>query len=165
MLDIIPSGSHKDKKQVALKKSKPDVVELTWKLPVRLRRPVSDEFRRRAVVTKRPAEWQRQMGAEHHTGDVYRNSRPEIRLPEPPYAGRFAKVGPGGRKLPLTRRGARPAAKQSRDLVVSGERDAPYQFHEGGDRKVEKIVLPLGRLSRRARMKSYTSFWKMRTPN
>ena len=161
MLDIIPSGPHKGKKQAALKKSKPDVVELTWKLPVRLRRPVSDEFRRRAVVTKRPAEWQRQMGVEHHTGDVYRNSRPEIRLPEPPYAGRFAKAGPAGLKLPLTRRGARPAAAQSRDLVVSGERDAPYQFHEGGDRKVEKIVLPLGRLSRRARMKSYTSFWKM----
>lgn len=168
MLDIIPSGPHKGKKPAALKKLKPDVVELTWKLPVRLRRPVSDEFRRRAVVTKRPAEWQRQMGVEHHTGDVYRNSRPEIRLPEPPYAGRFAKAGPPVQqagppalKLRGTRQEARPAAAQSKDLVVSGERDAPYQFHEGGDRKAEKIVLPLGRLSRRARMKSYTSFWKM----
>lgn len=102
----------------------PSVVSLEWKLPSRLRRPIRDELarqrqlrrQREAVVQfkrkplyvmpetkaaptpKRPGN----IGAEHHTGDVYRASAPSVRLALPPYAGRFMR-GVRGARVPTAR--------------------------------------------------------------
>lgn len=98
----------------------PRVVKLTNKLPARLRRPVRDElerqrrrqrvrdavvrFERRPLYSEVPSAPPRHAqsrpplaslpGAEQHTGDVYMQSRPEVNLPAPPYAGSFVRRGP-----------------------------------------------------------------------
>jgi hypothetical protein len=110
VLDIIPSEQFK-KKQGQTKKPVSNVVKTTWKLPVRLRRPINQEaarlkkekgvrFERRAIATEipssKPPDWrkasaQKNVGVEWHTGDVYMKSRPSISLSVPPYAGKYAK--------------------------------------------------------------------------
>lgn len=78
----------------------PRVVQLSWRLPARLRRPVRQElkrernaqamnFKRRSIRTRLPAEENR--GLEHHTGDMYRGVKPAVRVAMPPYAGSFIK--------------------------------------------------------------------------
>ena len=114
MLDIIPSEQFK-KKHAVKKKPAANVVKTTWKLPVRLRRPINQEaarakegkgvqFERRAIATElpsnRPPDWKKSAGRENtgvewHTGDVYMRSRPNVSLSLPPYMGSFAKRATG----------------------------------------------------------------------
>ncbi|MFH1354128.1 MAG: DUF4012 domain-containing protein [bacterium] len=149
MLDIIPAGSSGGEGKAKNRKQKPNVVELSWKLPVRLRRPVSDDFKRRTITTKRPTRVQKQMGVEHHTGDVYRNSRAEMRLPEPPYTGKFSR-GCISSPKPVTHRVVRRATQQP---ALGVERDLAYKFTGEVNKKstpsVERIVLPRGRLRKK----------------
>lgn len=97
--------------RVASSPQLPKTVALQWKLPARLRKPIREQlqkerhlkkqrqamvhFSRRPLVTQPPAglvsRGPRNQGAEHHTGDVYKNSRPAMRVTLPPYAGRVAR--------------------------------------------------------------------------
>jgi len=85
----------------------PRTVTVDWKLPARLRRPVRSElarqrrrrnktesvqFKRRALYSDGVARSSRKnRGAEHHTGDVYRSAKPQLRIETPPYAGAIAR--------------------------------------------------------------------------
>ena len=155
------------------------MVEIDWRLPARLRRPVHQELQRQrrrrrqheAIVqfkrhslypegkrtpALKPAKVN--IGAEHHTGDVYREGRPFLAASVPPYAGSFlsgkAPVPPPAPKkrpaaikasLPPTPPPARRAVvsrpkssvaslpAQLREAprkiaALSGERDVPYQW-------------------------------------
>ena len=78
-----------------------NVLKIDWKLPARLRKPVRAQLKaeraeRRSRVLKgfyrRPLNTQRlttevNRGAEQHTGDIYRESEPQLRLVAPPYTG------------------------------------------------------------------------------
>ncbi len=116
MLDVVPPTSGRPRSGGRRKRSKPSthsVVELDWRLPARLRRPVHEELkrqrqRRRAreaivqferhplypattqvPITSSPVRPNR--GAEHHTGDVYQSGRPSLNATVPPYAGAFVR--------------------------------------------------------------------------
>lgn len=91
----------------------PRVVQLDWRLPARLRRPVREEmrrqrlrkkeneaivrFERRPITTTLPSghpghkvsrsEPVERLGAEQHTGDIYRDSQPAMQIAAPPYMG------------------------------------------------------------------------------
>lgn len=117
----------------------PRVVKLTNKLPARLRRPVHDElerqrrrrrvrdaivrFERRPLYSEVPSDYPRYARAqpapaplpngELHTGDVYMQSRPQVNLPVPPYAGTFV-----GRKVsPAARPTRRPAPRSATSMA------------------------------------------------
>ncbi len=111
MLDIIPSEQFR-KKQGQKKKPVSNVVKITWKLPVRLRRPMNQEvtrlkkekdvqFEKRTIVTQIPSNRppylsaRKNVGVEWHTGDVYMKSRPNAPLSLPPYMGSFFKQAVG----------------------------------------------------------------------
>lgn len=87
-------------------------VQLAWKLPARLRKPIREQlmkerkqkqrreaivrFERRSLHTqlasqKRVSEASHNVGAEHHTGDVYVSSKPQTRVVLPPYVGGFSR--------------------------------------------------------------------------
>lgn len=150
------------------------VVQVNWKLPARLRKPIRQQlhkerqereqreaivrFNRRPLDTKHILERRSQTlspvtnkGAEHHTGDVYSRSRPNMRVALPPYAGSFSnqllssssrpqlppaklqgvpikpaqKISP--RRLPSPAPTLRPIKKR---LAIGAERDVPF-FWEG----------------------------------
>jgi len=98
-------------------------VQVTWKLPARLRKPIRHQlakerakkrqmqsiirFERRPLNTralmtaqdtdvrqaggiKLPRHRVFNRGAEHHTGDTYKQSRPRLKMAAPPYLGRTA---------------------------------------------------------------------------
>lgn len=123
----------------------PRTVQINWKLPARLRKPIRDQFKKerqkkrerqaiirferhpintRPVLTARPTP-QRETGginlprhrlfnrgAEHHTGDTYKDSRPQLKMAAPPYVGshaihsfvRPAAAGEGARESKITRK-------------------------------------------------------------
>jgi hypothetical protein len=83
-------------------------VQMQWKLPARLRKPIREQLakerqqkkQRQAIVKfeRRPLHTQlvtppapRNQGAEHHTGDVYTASKPLSRVSLPPYTGSFSR--------------------------------------------------------------------------
>ncbi|MBI3255775.1 MAG: DUF4012 domain-containing protein [Candidatus Andersenbacteria bacterium] len=86
-------------------------VQLVWKLPARLRKPIREQLakerkqkkQREAIVhfERRPLNTQlagktflpaaQNAGAEYHTGDVYVSSKPQTRVALPPYAGGFSR--------------------------------------------------------------------------
>lgn len=154
------------------------MVSLQWKLPARLRRPVRQElarqrrqqrareaivrFERRPIYTELPSEHPpyhqsratpaRNRGAEFHTGDVYKQSRPHLQLQLPPYAGRFVRSAltpvqsrrnqaspvPRNFAAPTVRAApAQPLAVRRRrqhlatQLMVAGERDVPFRWETG----------------------------------
>jgi hypothetical protein len=83
-------------------------------------------------------------GAEHHTGDTYMRSRPQLQVAAPPYVGKAAtQAGPTwlpSRAAGIAARQARASKPKRRDQVRSGtagqsagrswlrERDVPYQW-------------------------------------
>lgn len=112
------------------------VISLQWKLPSRLRKPIRQQlqqerqrrraqqsiihFERRPLVTQKidGDRVQKNTGAEHHTGDVYRNTRAKVRVALPPYLGGFSRQFTGTQKkfsknLPA----ARPVPKPVRKIV------------------------------------------------
>jgi hypothetical protein len=111
MLDIIPSTPSSKKPGRSFSRPRRDdasVVKVDFKLPARLRKPIHQQlaqerrrkqqqqaivrFERRPVITEHvQTKQQPNVGVEHHTGDVYRHTRPASRVSIPPYAGRFAK--------------------------------------------------------------------------
>lgn len=138
-------------------------MEIDWRLPARLRRPVHVElqrqrrrrrqreaivqFKRRplyplrdgASVAKTPVP--ANVGVEHHTGDVYRSSRPFLVASVPPYAGSFLRGKPvlPARSLAKSTAPAKPVkppvhvstTPKPRIVAASklaGERDVPYQW-------------------------------------
>lgn len=167
----------------------PRTVQVDWRLPARLRRPIRQElererrkrrqrqaivqFERRPVISSvptAPPNYRRRLtaprenvGAEHHTGDVYRHSRPEIAVTVPPYRGSFARRFGAARRAATNRPGpvaaqpsrqaassptqsprqhvARPmparrrtvAPKQQTHVPVTGERDMPFNWAEYGE--------------------------------
>lgn len=149
----------------------PRTVELSWQLPSRLRRPIREELQRQrhkkrqrtaiANFSKRPlpetvptkptpvrtSAPSVNQGVEHHTGDVYQQQQPGLRLPAPPYRGRFVsgKAAPPTASVPVANQ--RPAQAQSvrraekprrriaqqaptrrsrRQSALFGERDVPF---------------------------------------
>lgn len=138
-------------------------MEIDWRLPARLRRPVRLElarqrrkkrqreaivqFKRRplyplsneARVARPPGP--ANVGAEHHTGDVYRASRPFLAASVPPYGGSFLRRK-SKLRYPAAKRTMLPAASASQPpramkptkqpivgrSILSGERDVPYQW-------------------------------------
>jgi hypothetical protein len=91
----------------------PPVVQVNWKLPARLRKPIRQQLQKERVEKKkreaivrferRPLTTQSVLsqprssrpdvntGAEHHTGDMYKASRPAMRVALPPYAGNVSQ--------------------------------------------------------------------------
>lgn len=136
-MDVVPPAG---RVTVNRKSSHPSVVEIDWRLPARLRRPVRDElerarrarqarqavvgFKRRPIALpsdgRRPVSNRSNVGAEHHTGDVYRDGRPFLAASPPPYAGSFLR----GKAV------VRPAAKSAKApaKILTGERDVPYKW-------------------------------------
>lgn len=153
----------------------PRVLRIQWQLPARLRRPVREELaRQRRARVQRDAivQFERRplyadvtsgpprspsttlgvpaVGVEHHTGDVYVHSRPELALPPPPYAGLVVRsfssqsvpvrggVLDGAAARAGRRRAERaaswPAVKTERRVagsanrVAEAERDVPYAW-------------------------------------
>lgn len=114
------------------------MVEINWRLPARLRRPVRDElerarrarqvrqavvgFKRRPIAlpsdSRRSVANRSNVGAEHHTGDVYRDGRPFLAASPPPYAGSFMR----GKTIRPTSAAGKPAK------ILAGERDVPYKW-------------------------------------
>lgn len=106
-------------RRVRRTKPSPNVLKVDWKLPARLRKPVRQQlaserkrkrakilsgFARRPLTTRKIVEdlpagqagvpvdpvdtlW----GVERHTGDMYRESKPSLRLVAPPYTGAAMK--------------------------------------------------------------------------
>ncbi len=113
MMDIIPAvGSAKKRgwKQLA----EHNLLRTEWKLPARLRKPISGkdslrsqkqapfEVEKRFIKTDHPAgkppRFEKEShyiktSSEYHTGDVYMKSRPELLLSVPPYRGVGFKLG------------------------------------------------------------------------
>ncbi len=150
--------------------SGPRVVALQWQLPARLRRPIRTElararresarqkaivnFERRSLYSEvptthpnygRPQSQAVNTGAEHHTGDVYAQSRPNVVVGQPPYrpsvahpaATRPAAINPIPMMKPRVRQlrsqsqpkpvGPRPATLMPAGLG-NDVRDVPYQW-------------------------------------
>lgn len=159
-------------------------VQVEWKLPARLRKPIRHQlakerrrkrerraitgFQRRPLNTrqltssvKRTLKPARNVGAEHHTGDVYKEEKPSLRIAMPPYMGGFSGKASSERttytparsvrrkqksSVPSQRsaRPARPARRPQpqrahrraeepwQKAVLMGDRDIPYQWDEGG---------------------------------
>lgn len=165
----------------------PSVVKVDWKLPARLRRPVKQElarqrrkdrqrqaivqFERRPIYSELPSQYPSyrakptQLGAEQHTGDVYRDGKPALQLPVPPYRTSFttaarplsaapsSKLGPqippaAARKVapPKHRAPARPAPLGLGDQV----RDVPYAWQAANVQKKIPAELELISHSRAA---------------
>lgn len=114
-------------------------IQMAWKLPARLRKPIREQLakerqqkkQREAIVRfeRRPLNTQivgnplkkiappQNRGAEYHTGDVYTTSRPLSRVSLPPYAGSFARRLTS-KSAPKVQR-SRPAPVQSQKLSPS----------------------------------------------
>lgn len=145
MLDVLPPGRIQPKKPKA---QRPSVVEINWRLPARLRRPISQELQRQrqkkrqrdAIVgfERRPlyapglshdsrsiAQFRHNVGAEHHTGDVYRERRPLLSASVPPYAGSFLRGKTRPRDPTHRTIGVKTA---HRSAVLPSERDVPYKW-------------------------------------
>lgn len=163
VLDVVPpqpkrrSGSPQERGQKKAT-ARGSIVEVDWRLPARLRRPVRQELQRQrrrrqqreaivrfdrrplytsgnqAQATKSPVRI-KATGVEQHTADVYRENRPRLSSSIPPYSGSFlrAKTRPkvtlvnssGPRKnIQLVKK----PAPQAKPLIISGERDVPYQW-------------------------------------
>lgn len=106
-------------------------VQLAWKLPARLRKPIREQlakerkqkkqreaivrFERRPLNTqlasRTPVEPLQNAGAEYHTGDVYVSSKPQIRVALPPYAGAFNRRLTSKSQPKLQRTPHRPVSK------------------------------------------------------
>lgn len=116
MLDIIPHSadaprgrpSGDSRNRPSARKPSKNVLKVDWKLPARLRKPirpqlVAERKAKRAKIlggfSRRPITTQRlitdmpiqNIGAEHHTADIYRESVPNMRLVAPPYVGAAVK--------------------------------------------------------------------------
>lgn len=112
----------------------PRVLELQWRLPARLRRPIRQELAKQRRMTKqkaaivaferrplysevptshpnygRPVVDPENRGSEHHTGDVYLRSRPNVAISTPPY------------------RAARPTSKSARLTTPPAPRLKPVR--------------------------------------
>ncbi|MEX1112497.1 MAG: DUF4012 domain-containing protein [Candidatus Andersenbacteria bacterium] len=107
------------------------VVQVDWKLPARLRKPIRDQlakerqkkrqrqsiikFDRRPIHTRPVVSYQEteepiqggftlprhrlfNRGAEHHTGDVYTKSQPQLQIAAPPYIGNIASKTTGANR-------------------------------------------------------------------
>jgi len=174
------------------------VVEIDWRLPARLRRPVRLElnrqrrlrrqreaivqFKRRPLYplqntsgAARPAA-PANVGAEHHTGDVYRSSRPFVGASVPPYAGTWLRGRPAAppRQIPAPRPSTslrvnasqrRPDAAPVRVSALSGlpaamagERDIPYQWARAAAPRVSAPRLSPPR-RRRFALPLHISIW------
>lgn len=157
------------------------VVKIEWRLPARLRRPVKQEldrqrrrqrqqraiihFERRPIYSELPSQYPKYQGkqgksdwqgAEQHTGDVYRQGKPAVQMPFPPYrAGKSSTARPNSpaqaprRKMyptqssPATNKPAqkiiannvrqkRTISNNSRGIPGLGDavRDVPYQWQK-----------------------------------
>lgn len=123
MQDIVPANGGIQKTKKTAQESQ--VLRLQYKLPARLRRPIGQElrsnraaarqnqtgidFERRPIRTepqnRRPPLYRKNVGVEHHTGDVYMSSRPEIQVSAPPYVSAVAKrERMGERRMEATKR-------------------------------------------------------------
>lgn len=108
MFDVIPAPRQGKRKAGRTAKPSQHVLKVDWKLPARLRRPIQQQlaserqerrkkilsgFSRRALHTQLLEDVPRQqnMGAEYHTGDVYRETKPRASLVAPPYVGSVVK--------------------------------------------------------------------------
>lgn len=136
----------------------PRVVSLQWRLPARLRRPIRQElararrqakreqsivtFARRALYSDVPDDYPRygrppgqaiNVGAEHHTADVYLQSRPTVTVAAPPYRGRGATLSPAPRPA-VAPPALNPKQKLSAPRVAPAPRwgdsvrDVPYRW-------------------------------------
>lgn len=157
-MDVVPpagrvTGKRAGESRPTRKSSRQSVVEIDWRLPARLRRPVRDElerakrarqarqavvgFKRRPIVPlgdgRRSASNRSNVGVEHHTGDVYRDGRPFLAASPPPYAGSFlrgktVKRQPASAQPPPRLRLASKASVGKPDIILAGERDVPYKW-------------------------------------
>lgn len=124
----------------------PRVVQVDWKLPARLRKPVREQlakerrarrerssiirFERKPIRTRpflvaeneghgrriqMPKRRLFNRGAEHHTGDTYKHSRPQLHVATPPYVGRFTRRTVAAASTP------RPASPAVRADQAGGE--------------------------------------------
>ncbi|MEX0650153.1 MAG: DUF4012 domain-containing protein [Candidatus Andersenbacteria bacterium] len=129
------------------------IVQVEWKLPARLRKPIRDQLnkerrkkrRREAIVRfeRRPIHTRPLVrhnpeitedrggftlprhrlfnrGAEHHTGDMYTKSRPQLQIATPPYVGNASgqNVTASRPKAPVAKaKHARPAKQLKRKNV------------------------------------------------
>lgn len=175
MQDIVPSdGSIRKTKKTA---PRDKVLRLQYRLPARLRRPIGQElrrnrelarknqaeieFERRTIRTeshdRRPPLYRRNIGAEHHTGDVYMRSRPEIQVSAPPYISAVAKrerigekrMGLSAKLQPIKKLVAEQSGhkvhsnrllqskkecvgRENKDKALPAVRDLPYEFKSKG---------------------------------
>ena len=158
MKDIIPSrdtdiGAGRQKIDPTRRGKSRHIVEVSWKLPARLQRPIAAElekerevkrrrdavvrFERRPIDTRLPSgspprfaseRTAQARGAEQHTGDVYMHSRPKYGLNTPPYHGPGAR---GAKKI------IRPPLGRRRDVLP---KDARVVI---GERAVDGQALPI----------------------
>lgn len=191
MYDIIPGGDERAERparpirpKVGNKSQRrgvvyagPRTVQLEWKLPSRLRKPIRDQlakqraqkrrrnaaavsFARRSIRTQpllvadrdsqvpgarvqKPRRFFNR-GAEHHTGDMYKQGKPELHVAAPPYIGRIARRYSGSKTKPVqpkaagSRAVARPVSSvpvsrrghQGTVVPIASERDVPMQWSE-----------------------------------
>lgn len=148
----------------------PRVVALQYRLPARLRRPIREElarerqkkkqeqsivaFERRPIYSQvpdshptygRPKNKLENRGAEHHTGDVYYHSRPNLSVEVPPYRGRVvpatAKITPPAPIIRQPKKAPVPAVQPRRQpktgLAALGTdvRDVPYRWTQALESK------------------------------
>jgi hypothetical protein len=150
MMDIVPAVGGTRKKGKAGRSASHNVLKSEWKLPARLRRPLRDEKKkgssspfkvekrelRTSHAAGRPPRFNKddhyvKTSAEHHTGDVYMKSRPELLLSMPPYRGRGFKKSSA-------------ISGSGRYVVGGGERGSRARAQRGGSRQ-DKVVKPEAR--------------------
>lgn len=136
------------------------VVELSWQLPARLRRPIKEDlererrkrrqreaivkFERHPLGTQLPTEkvavakTRTATGVEQHTADVYRQTSPKLKVIMPPYGGGFVRRGGASammsRKTARKQVGSNVAGDVQRRMVVK-----PVKRRQ---RKAEEVVVP-----------------------
>lgn len=179
----MPPGQNGPRREAARSQKnlpRPSVVEVDWRLPARLRRPVRAElarqrrrkrqrdaivrFERRPLYTStvgRP-----KASVEQHTADVYRAGRPSLGTAVPPYAGSFLKRSANAvREERLSaNRTEQPAARTQKKsssrptlTALSGERDIPYAWNAPKSHTAPKLSVASPR--RRFALPLHISVW------
>lgn len=188
--------------------SGPRVVSLQWQLPARLRRPIRTElararqasarqkaivnFERRSLYSEvptthpnygRPQSQAVNTGAEHHTGDVYAQSRPNVVVGLPPYRPSVTQAmstRPATSPAPMMKPRVRQPRAQSQPkpirrspatLMPAGlgndVRDVPYQWAPQAPAAVfmneaQKLLAPIQQPKRRFALPLHLSVFPWR---
>lgn len=138
-------------------------VQVEWKLPARLRKPVREQLkkeraersRRQAVIKfdRRPirtrvvarsssfdSEDKENRGAEKHMGDTYRHSKPNVQVAVPPYKGKAVSRRPlkksAGMKTDAMRQRPRMQQRVPKKVAVASGASSGVSSWTAGERDV-----------------------------